>query len=343
MDGDFTRADEAEMEALTLADDFRREAWEGFRSLPEADHERHLMAIRAKLMPPERKPGFRFFGPSFLAIAAGLALLIGAVVFFNNRTQSGSLASEQKTPPTNMPAARSNGIQADSVPPWTSSDKMANTETAKRRSEAQPIGKAAGPSRQDSIAPADNIAFQSRQERAAPAPASPAAPPVSIPEVADEKTAWKADDQALKEVATTSPNQRYSQSNALPMKDSDAQGLSKTFFPGAAKAQDRAKKKSAKPDQKEELSKKAATGEPVNGWDDFHNYLVKNAKLTDEARSHSITGIVRLSFEVDRKGKPQNVKVINSLGYGLDEEAKRLVENTIWTQSPVLVDIPFGN
>ena len=47
--GQFTRADEQELQTLTDSDEFRREAVEGFWALPEADHATHLASIRERL------------------------------------------------------------------------------------------------------------------------------------------------------------------------------------------------------------------------------------------------------------------------------------------------------
>ena len=53
---------------------------------------------------------------------------------------------------------------------------------------------------------------------------------------------------------------------------------------------------------------------------------------TDEAREAKTQGIVLLSVEVREDGKPHNIRVIESLGYGLDENAIDAVEK--WRFEP---------
>lgn len=54
--------------------------------------------------------------------------------------------------------------------------------------------------------------------------------------------------------------------------------------------------------------------------------------FTDEAREAKIQGIVRLSVEVWEDGKPHNIRVFESLGHGLDENAMEAVEQ--WRFEP---------
>ncbi len=56
----------------------------------------------------------------------------------------------------------------------------------------------------------------------------------------------------------------------------------------------------------------------------FANY---NLQLPPKAYKEGISGFVLLEFDVNRSGKVGNISVIDSLGYGLDEEAQRLVES----------------
>ena len=53
---------------------------------------------------------------------------------------------------------------------------------------------------------------------------------------------------------------------------------------------------------------------------------------TDEAREAKTQGIVLLSVEVREDGKPHNIRIIESLGYGLDENAIDAVEK--WRFEP---------
>jgi len=91
-------------------------------------------------------------------------------------------------------------------------------------------------------------------------------------------------------------------------------------------------------------SKSSSPAQPLNGWDDFQDYLRKNARLTAEARSNNISGLVRLQFRLDANNKPTDFNILRSLGYGCDEEAIRLVKAYSWQQgdeNTLSVDVPF--
>lgn len=68
------------------------------------------------------------------------------------------------------------------------------------------------------------------------------------------------------------------------------------------------------------------------GMDNFYKYIAKNIKYPKQARRQGVEGKVFLRFVVDKKGKITDVEVTKSLGFGLDEEAKRvLMESPKWT------------
>ncbi len=62
-----------------------------------------------------------------------------------------------------------------------------------------------------------------------------------------------------------------------------------------------------------------------------------NPSFTDEAIRSRITGRVVLAGIVRRTGRVDSLKVVQSLGYGLDEEAERVVANQ-WRFKPALKD-----
>ena len=105
--GAFTRADERELQALAAADPFRREAWEGFASLPETEHAALLERLRARLQPQRRK---RVPLGIWLAAAATLALLFFVVLFLprpeveNAAPLANAPASEQQTEAKTRPS-----------------------------------------------------------------------------------------------------------------------------------------------------------------------------------------------------------------------------------------------
>ena len=63
-----------------------------------------------------------------------------------------------------------------------------------------------------------------------------------------------------------------------------------------------------------------------NAWE---NYIKQKLKYPQKARQAGIEGTVTLEFIVDEHGKIKDIKVIKGLGYGCDEEAVRLLKNSI--------------
>lgn len=63
-----------------------------------------------------------------------------------------------------------------------------------------------------------------------------------------------------------------------------------------------------------------------NGEGDLYAYLYKNIVYPDLALKMNISGKVVIRFDVSDKGEVYNVVVEKGIGYGCDEEAKRVVE-----------------
>jgi outer membrane biosynthesis protein TonB len=65
---------------------------------------------------------------------------------------------------------------------------------------------------------------------------------------------------------------------------------------------------------------------PVIGWNEYQNYINNNIRKTIENSSLTIKGAVVLGFKVNKKGKPQGIRIIQSLSEACDKEAIRLIE-----------------
>ena len=59
-------------------------------------------------------------------------------------------------------------------------------------------------------------------------------------------------------------------------------------------------------------------------------YIFHNLKFPPAAKEREIQGTVRLSFVVETDGSVSNIVVVNSVGGGCDNEAVRLLQETIW-------------
>lgn len=78
---------------------------------------------------------------------------------------------------------------------------------------------------------------------------------------------------------------------------------------------------------------------PRGGFDKFKNYIAKNLRYPKTAQEAGIEGEVGVTFQILSNGKLTNFKIVKSLGYGLDEEAIRLLrEGPRWERTNLTED-----
>jgi len=71
---------------------------------------------------------------------------------------------------------------------------------------------------------------------------------------------------------------------------------------------------------------------PVGGMEGWHKYLSSNLKYPVTARENEKEGIVYITFTVNTKGELVNPDVLRGIGYGLDEEAIRVINGApLWS------------
>lgn len=75
-----------------------------------------------------------------------------------------------------------------------------------------------------------------------------------------------------------------------------------------------------------EQAKSKVVATPPRPPDDFEEYLRSNQKLPEAARQNGVSGVVEVAFKVDVKGRLSNFVIRQSLGYGCDQEAIRLLK-----------------
>ena len=61
------------------------------------------------------------------------------------------------------------------------------------------------------------------------------------------------------------------------------------------------------------------------GSEALKKFIKNNLRYPKEALMHRVEGSVFLRYEGNEEGKVHNISVINGLGYGCDEEAKRII------------------
>ncbi|XOV94034.1 MAG: energy transducer TonB [Bacteroidota bacterium] len=66
---------------------------------------------------------------------------------------------------------------------------------------------------------------------------------------------------------------------------------------------------------------------PKGGLEAFYTYVSENLEYPHHAIRMSVSGNVFVKFVVEKSGKITGVEVIKGIGYGCDEEAKRVIES----------------
>lgn len=73
---------------------------------------------------------------------------------------------------------------------------------------------------------------------------------------------------------------------------------------------------------------------PSEGLDKFHQYLNNNTPPVYDENGERLNGEVLLSFSINKKGKPENIKVVSSSCAACEEEAIKLLRNgPEWTDA----------
>jgi TonB family protein len=65
--------------------------------------------------------------------------------------------------------------------------------------------------------------------------------------------------------------------------------------------------------------------EPLKGYPDLYAYFQKELTYPVEALKDSIEGVVSVSFVIGKAGKPEQIRIQNSLGAAFDKEAIRVI------------------
>jgi TonB family protein len=66
---------------------------------------------------------------------------------------------------------------------------------------------------------------------------------------------------------------------------------------------------------------------PKKGLKDFTTHIQKTLKYSEEAVKNKVDGRIFIEFVIEKDGKISDIKLLKGLGYGLDEEAIRVISN----------------
>jgi TonB family protein len=305
--GDFTRSDEQELYALARSDEHRREALEGFMAVPDHDHDVRIEALRQKLQ--EQTGSNRRILPIsvIMSIAAGIVLLIIAIVSFPMLQKSAETQVAMDTAPT---VAKPDAVvtQTDQSPPAVqtpaATQPSERTEAAKKMPGGPALDKMPG-----------------TQGKAA------ALPEAESRMMLEDAPIARKENKQDEDLAMARANQQVINAKPAPVtpaKD-DAMEMKKTAASETAGAAPGARAKDEVADIKVSSDKMKAKSSDLDPKLSVESYLTQKARLPKAARDNNVSGSVSVQFTIDENGKATNLQVIRGLGFGCDEEALRLI------------------
>lgn len=75
---------------------------------------------------------------------------------------------------------------------------------------------------------------------------------------------------------------------------------------------------------------------PKKGIKHFYNFISNNFIQPKEAKLHNVSGTVYLTFLIEKDGRASDIKVVRKVGFGIDEEAIRIVKSyNQWSASKI--------
>ena len=312
--GDLTRRDEAAMEQLAEKDAFLHESIDGYRSTPNLEHEEMLLRLRGKLR--QKAPVAKRVPISrILAAAAAVVVLVAAIwllpdFFTSADTSSNTIAQKQDTPPEAVEERQES--DSEQVSPEKPAVKAPGRDIASGAGGGPATLPKDKPKASIPVEKEDMDAFQDVAEE--PQRAMP--PPVQTVEELPELPEVQAKKEQMGEIRQAD--------DAVPLSNSG--NVSRRAKPKAREE----KMEEAAYNYEPPMENTLLGGQPEMGWADFNEYLRRKALLPVQARNNNVTGVVRLEFSIDSGGEPVNFNVLQGLGYGCDEEAKRLVQAVKW-------------
>jgi TonB family protein len=63
------------------------------------------------------------------------------------------------------------------------------------------------------------------------------------------------------------------------------------------------------------------------GDNELYRYVIMNLNYPEEAKKKYVEGSVTLSFDVKADSTVSNITIISGVGYGVDEELKKMIES----------------
>ena len=326
------------LEKAALDDPVLADMLEGyaFTATPSAD----LQSLQKRLqhrIKEERKGGGAFFRQPWLQIAALFVLIAGGgwLVFQTLRPNYHPLAKNNKSDSTTK-SANETRLQTDS------------SSVVMQATPLSPLADSPG-QRNDAVAveTGPEKVGKPKRQKLAPTPLHPS----------DNATASRETGSTSRTLSLMKAEEKRTDSTAV------AGALAaKTSAPAARAVNDTIRdvnvvlkrnnlpvdevvisKTKQRPISRRQAAVVIDTLEPERGWSSFDDYIAENLHAPEELKTKlSSSGIVELSFRVDKEGNPANITVTQSLCEKCDAEAVRLLkEGPKWKGKKGKVKIRF--
>ncbi|MBK8703851.1 MAG: TonB family protein [Saprospiraceae bacterium] len=294
---------------------FLSDALKGYRYHADADHAGSLQRMHERYHQKRRSKPVMLYLRRYAAIAATIALAIVLWQVLDKQIDPAPATLSESKP---SPAAET-PTTPDQHETIVQTEKT--TATPQRSTPIKPVVVAPPEPQDKAITDVPEIATEGEEAR------------IEAPPTVDMALSEQEKDLAKEDIQEAKPTQ---DSDDAPQK----QAATQAFQSNRAAA----KKKEAAPGAAP--APKAA--EPEGGYDRMEKYVRKNLRYPTEAKANGISGDVTVRFLISADGSPSQLEVVTGIGYGCDDEAKRLLrEGPKWrppnTTTWITYTIQFKN
>ena len=333
LSGEITWREEKELRKEATDDSVLADAIEGYEQFPESDHLQKIHQLNKRIRQESSSQASRNKFP-LRAIAASFMVLMAAGLFWmvNQHflpTSSENIAYQIPTdasmskeaivssptrPPANQqapvvapptpaaPTNKNNSINNDietATTPVSSSTPVVN----ERETEVPP----SPPTQRTPQKRTKTTLIKEEAIAATPPPSiEQVPPPVSVPPFSEEEGIVQIVDQAPVETSESGANrEEYTDQQTAANISLSRQAQSRAYV--------------------EDSETAIVAPSIVSNSILLQQYFQENLRYPEEAKLQMISGTLRLYYQLDDTGNFNNIKVIDSLGYGCEEEAIRLL------------------
>lgn len=356
--GQMSNEDRHELEKEALDSEFYTEAMEGLESFGTTDLENDFQKLRSRLAQRVEKKERRVI-PLWLRVAAGIAVLaIGTFsvinVFDLGTTKEAQLAlQEEAASPaeteqddfvensnTRADASDTSLLESDALaynrePEEKKSTKFYNLQRDEKPTQTTKKEESRGAS-VVTLKPQEPVVIEEEEEMYAEEVLEleeAVVPEPTADEIATGNDVASAQYEAEFEDAAVEKSDKLERAKA-PKKEkkSDKRKKSKAgkykaeAITETAEAPALSKVETKDADGAAQEAPLTTSATPVNGMNSFKEYVDKNLNYPEQARQAGIEGEVTVRFFVEKDGALSGLTIKESLGYGCDEEAVRLIE-----------------